>query len=112
VLFDVSSVFAVNYIKFLSDRVAFLNRRIDSFTAPDAEKSLARFICLNATSESEYQHEVGVKNYSEVAQRLNIGRASLYRAFEALEDEGLISKDGKTLKIRNFELLQKRGNLI
>ena len=111
VLFSACPTFAVNYIKFLSDRVAFLNKRIDSFTAPDAESSLARFICQNAAEPNGIQREIGVKNYSEVAQRLNIGRASLYRAFESLEDEGLISKDGKTLKIRNFELLMKRGKL-
>ena len=109
VLFNTDANFAVNYIKFLSDRIDFLNRKIDNFSAPDAEVTLARFICQNATYNSKFQHEVGVKSYSETAQRLNIGRASLYRALEALEAEGLIQKDGKTLRIKNFELLQKRG---
>ncbi len=109
VLFSEDANFAVNYIKFLSDRIAFLNRKIDGFSAPDAEVTVARFICQNAANNSKFQHEVGVKSYSETAQRLNIGRASLYRALDALEAEGLIQKDGKTLRIRNFELLQKKG---
>ncbi len=109
ILFNTDINFATNYIKFLSDRIYFLNRKIDSFAAPDAEVTVARFICQNATYNSKFQHEVGVKSYSETAQRLNIGRASLYRALESLEAEGLIQKDGKTLRIRNFELLQKRG---
>ncbi len=109
VLFSEDVNFAVNYVKFLSDRISFLNRKIDSFAAPDAERTVARFICQSAMSDSKFQHEVGVKSYSETAQRLNIGRASLYRALDSLEAEGLIQKDGKTLRIRNFELLQKRG---
>ena len=109
VLFAEDINFALNYIKFLSDRIAFLSRKIDGFSAPDAEVTVARFICQNAIYDSKLQHEVGVKSYSETAQRLNIGRASLYRALDTLEAEGLIQKDGKTLRIKNFELLQKRG---
>jgi DNA-binding IclR family transcriptional regulator len=40
-----------------------------------------------------------------LAHALDIGRASLYRAFDALEKDGAISRDGKSIKILVPELL-------
>jgi DNA-binding IclR family transcriptional regulator len=38
---------------------------------------------------------------SRLAELLGMGRASLYRAIDALCDEGLVEKQGKTILIRN-----------
>ena len=35
---------ALNYIRFLSGRVRFLNRRIDSFTSPSSEEALIKYL--------------------------------------------------------------------
>jgi predicted transcriptional regulator len=40
-----------------------------------------------------------------LAHALDIGRASLYRAFEALAEDGVIIREGKTIKILSKELL-------
>lgn len=84
---------AVAYIAFLSQRIRFLNRKIDSFTAPTAQEALYRHF-LETAREGKVEVSGG---YSQLARTLNIGRASLYRALDMLEEEGRISREGKTV---------------
>jgi len=44
---------------------------------------------------------------SDIAVMLNMGRASLYRAFDKFESENIISRDGRTIRITNLEKLKK-----
>ena len=44
---------------------------------------------------------------SDIAVMLNMGRASLYRALDKLSAEGIISKDGRRIKIINKSKLKK-----
>lgn len=84
---------SVAYIAFLSQRIRFLNRKIDSFTAPTAQEALYRH--LLAAEEDGVVEVAG--GYSQLARGLNMGRASLYRALDALEAEGRIRRDGKVI---------------
>lgn len=84
---------AVAYIAFLSQRIRFLNRKIDSFTAPTAQEAVYRQIEETA---KEGKAEIS-GGYSQLARTLNIGRASLYRALDALEEQGRIRREGKTV---------------
>lgn len=84
---------SVAYITFLSQRIRFLNRKIDSFTAPTAQESLYRHL-LGAAREGKVEVSGG---YSRLARALNMGRASLYRGLDALEGEGRIRREGKTI---------------
>lgn len=84
---------AVAYITFLSQRIRFLNRKIDSFTAPTAQEAVYRHM-----EETAREGRVEINGgYSQLARTLNIGRASLYRALDALEGEGRIRRKGKTV---------------
>lgn len=84
---------AVAYIAFLSQRIRFLNRKIDSFTAPNAQETLYRhLLAIQRDGTAEI-----TGGYSQLARALNIGRASLYRALEALEAEGRIRREGKRI---------------
>lgn len=82
---------SVAYIAFLSQRIRFLNRKIDSFTAPNAQETLYRHL-LSVQREGFAAVPGG---YSQLARSLNMGRASLYRALDALEAEGRIRREGK-----------------
>lgn len=84
-----------NYIGFLSDRICFLNRKIACLTAGNAERRLALY--LDSLSESD--DFVLPLPLSSLATVLDIGRASLYRAFDSLVADGFISKSGKNIKI-------------
>ena len=44
---------------------------------------------------------------TELCQQLNLGRASLYRAVEELEEAGAIVRDGRSLRIRDEALLRE-----
>ena len=42
---------------------------------------------------------------TQLSARIGVGRATLYRAFEALEREGAIAREGKVIRILRRELL-------
>jgi len=96
-------VLAENYIRFLTGRVHFLNRRIQSLIAGNTEALLANFL-QGGTEDRETIHLD--TSLSGLARRLGISRASLYRAFDTLEHRGLIKKSGKTITILNRDGLQ------
>lgn len=95
--------FRTNLIKFLSDRVTFLNSKIDYVTGGSAERRLVMFL-KNSSANNNAEIEIGM-SMTALAHALDIGRASLYRAFDALEEDGAISRDGKSIKILAPELL-------
>ena len=82
---------ALNYIRFLSGRIQFLNRKIDSFTAPDAEQALLSYLGQKPQGRVE-----GI-SMVKLCEILNIGRTSLYRVMQQLEDSGKIKREGKTI---------------
>ncbi len=91
---------AVNYLTYLSERIYFLNRRIDSFTGGSAVQRLAGYFLMSEADTS------GVPA-AHLASALDIGRASLYRAFEELEQAGAIRRDGKLITVLSREKLQQ-----
>lgn len=85
-----------NLISFLTDRICFLNRKIRSFTAGSAEGKLALYFAQNASEKGILTVNTSL---SQLAKDLNLGRASLYRAIEKMETEGIITRDKKTIQI-------------
>lgn len=86
---------AVSYICFLSDRVAFLNRRISTFTGGEAVERLAEYIFKNADEKGVCENV----NFSRLAGALDISRASLYRARNTLCEQGIITVCKRNIKI-------------
>lgn len=94
-----------NYLKFLSQRIRFLNRKINSFTQPCAEGKLARYLLDIAAEQDSASIRFPVSIIS-VAKVLNLGRASLYRALTALAEYGYISREGKNIRLLDAEGLK------
>ena len=94
---------AENYIAFLTGRIGFLNQRIQSLISGSAEALLAGFLLSAAQGERTVTLDTSI---SVLARRLNISRASLYRAFDALEQRGFLQKSGKTILILDRDGLQ------
>ena len=89
------------YFKFQSEKIVYLNRKIATLTAGSAERRLAVFLL-------DYEHDgifIPPCPMNRLAELLGIGRASLYRAIDALCAEGLIEKQGKTIYLRNKDAL-------
>lgn len=87
---------AKNLIEFLSGRIAFLNRKITAFSAGNAEEKTAIWILSLPTSDDGSKV---IESYSEGARSLCLGRASLYRALDALEDKGYIKRNSKSITV-------------
>lgn len=87
-------VFCDNYLTFLSQRVRFLNRKIRGFTAGSAERRLALWLAAE-----EHEEVVLPASLSALSDMLDIGRASLYRAFDRLTADRLIEKKGRAINI-------------
>lgn len=101
-LFGVFPRAAINYISFLSGRIDFLNRKIDSFTTPTTAAGLSLHLLEHGSGGS-----VTVSGgYSDLARRLNMGRASLYRSLDQLEQQGVIRREEKTIHILKPDALR------
>lgn len=86
---------SVNYIKYLSHRVTFLNDKIEGYTAQSAEDKLLHYLEKN-TDGSENQCKIDV-SMKELSQVLGISRASLYRVLDSLEESGKIRRENKKI---------------
>lgn len=94
--------FAKNYIKFLSDKIRFLNKKIAFFTSESAEKKVANYLLSLNFDKNTQSAELNV-NMSFLAQNLDIGRASLYRAFDSLENKRYIKRENNTVKFISYD---------
>lgn len=93
-----------NYIRYLSERIHFLNRKIEGLTWPGAVGKLARYLLSEGGEGGAVTCAA-----TELAQRLDVSRASLYRAFEVLEGAGAIRRMGKLVQTADREALLRQS---
>lgn len=93
---------ALAHIRYLSDRIRFLNRKISSLTGRNVESKLSNYI-LEAYGKDTLHHI----NMSRLASSLDIGRASLYRLIQKLCDQNIISFEGGTITVLQYEQLER-----
>lgn len=94
---------SLNYIAFLASRIHFLNRKIDKFTAESAEEKLVLWLLEQAEQSNPIQMNI---SYAKLAEVLDLGRSSLYRAMDALEADGILKKEKKLLTILDMDALE------
>lgn len=94
-LIRLDSTVSFNYITYLSERVGFLNGKIEGYTKPSAEEKLLLYLRKNC-DENDGKCEISV-SMTELSSVLHISRASLYRVIENLEKQGKICRDGKKI---------------
>ncbi len=87
---------AISYISFLSDRIQFLNQKIDSYTSPNIENAVWHWLLSHSDSGGTVKITMG---YAALARALSVGRASLYRALNELQNAGKIIKNGAEIQI-------------
>lgn len=88
---------SLNYIAYLSDRIRFLNKKLDAFTAKSTEERLYEFLLSQADSDGNVCLTFGM---AELARRLNVGRTSIYRDISSLESKGLLTRNAHNFKIK------------
>lgn len=101
-LMSIDPDFSLGFIRYLSERIYFLNRRIVSFTGGSAESRLAGYLLSRFGDYKVYELDLPL---SQLAVSLDIGRASLYRAFDKIAGSGAVEKNGKVIRLVNKETL-------
>lgn len=91
---------ATNYVSFLSDRIRFLNRRLSTLTAGQADGKLWRYLLAHRDENGVVTVADGMR---ELAVRLDMGRSSLYRSLDALTEAGKIRRERKKIIILKTE---------
>lgn len=86
-----------NYLRYLTGRIRFLNQRLHSVAAGDGEGKLARHL-LSLSGELDCPA-------TQLAKRLGMSRATLYRAFQTLESAGAIRRDGRKILVLDSKKL-------
>lgn len=89
---------SINYISYLSERIGFLNSKIEGYTQSSAEEKLLLYL-QNNCDNTDGKCEIYV-SMTELSRVLHISRASLYRVIEALEKQGKICRDGKKIYLK------------
>ncbi len=93
-LLEEDHVFLSHYLAFLSGRIRYLNQKIGYLTAGSAERRLALY--LASCGEERIELDASISALSDL---LDVGRASLYRAFDRLSADGFLQKEGRTLTL-------------
>lgn len=94
------SVFLYRYLEFLSGRICFLNQKIGYLTAGGTERRLALY--LTSLGKNPITLPLSISSLSEL---LDVGRASLYRAFERLTKDGYLRKEGRVFYLSDPEAM-------
>lgn len=97
-IFRTDPITAENYITVLSERIHYLNTKIESLT--EQSPTLKLLVYLEAFSQKSGKDEFTLPiSLIELANSLSIGRTSLYRAFEELERNNKLAKNGKKIRL-------------
>ena len=105
-LFRLDMDFTENYICFLSDKIRFLNKKIAFFTSENAEKKVAGYLLSLPYDNENKSVDLNIK-MSNLAQNLDIGRASLYRSFDSLEGKNFIRRNNNTVNFTSYDEFKK-----
>ena len=87
---------SVNYIRFLSARVRFLNRKIALLTMDSAQARLMEYL----TNQADEAGVVRIQNMTQLAKTIGVGRTSLYRSLDALCETGWITRENHQIYLR------------
>ena len=93
-----------SYVRFLTQRLQFLNRKIRYLTAGSAERRLALYL-LAEISEDNVPTRLEISAVS-LADLLDLGRASLYRAMDRLTEDGFLVRNGHEYTLLHREKLR------
>ena len=93
---------ALNYIRFISEKLVFLNRRVRDYSAATSDEKTA---CL-LLNEADENGVVKLRNVTALIKTINLSRASFYRSITAFLSRGIIEKEGNLIRIKNSEKLK------
>lgn len=87
-----------NYIAVLSEKIHYLNEKIERLASPGADEKLKLFLENTARKAGSDEFILPV-SLSELASSLSVGRTSLYRAMDELTASGYLKRDGRKIRL-------------
>jgi len=87
---------SLNIMKFMASKIAFLNKKIATYSSESVKGKLAKYILNEATRQASDELLFNCKKCSE---SLGSGRASIYRAISSLVSSELIKIENKKIII-------------
>ena len=94
--------FLYRYLSFLTGRIQFLNQKIGYLTAGSAERRVALYLASLGKKEIFLEDSI-----SALSELLDVGRASIYRAFDKLSEDGFLQKEGRSFTLTNIDAMLK-----
>lgn len=98
-LLQLDKILLKNYLCYVSQRIYFLNQRVECFTHEKIRDRVIEFIEQLKHQQNSQTHVTLLFNKSELADYLGISRASLYRIFKHLEEEKYLKFQGNNILI-------------
>lgn len=99
-MFSASAIVSRNYIRYLSERVRFLSSKVDQLIRHPGNHSLRSYLEEHAGKDGLIQPDC---SYTQLAARFNVSRATLYREFRQMEEDGILfRRDNKLYFNRHF----------
>lgn len=99
-----NSQISANLVRFLAERISFLNKKIATLSQGRVEDKLAAQLLLEWRKCGSPEFDF---NCSKTGERIGAGRASVYRALSSLESDGLIKFDNKKIYILDPQGLER-----
>lgn len=99
-----SSQISHNIIEFMAGRISFLNQKIATFSCSSVDERLSIFLL---SERYRLKSDSFPLNIQKTSAEINAGRASVYRALESLNSQGLISQNNKIITIKDPEGLER-----
>jgi CRP-like cAMP-binding protein len=87
---------AINYINFLSEKVRFLNRKLGLISCGSSDDTVFKY--LSSVADKDGLAKLP-QSMTLVSKTLGIGRATLYRCLDNLENKGLIVRENNIIKV-------------
>ena len=95
-IFSKFPVTALNYIKFLSNKIRFLNKKLSMLSCISAEDTVFKYFVSAADDTGIAEIP---QNMTKFSKMLGLGRATLYRCFDSLEKNGYIIRENNFVKV-------------
>lgn len=83
-----------NYLRYLNERIRFLNKRLDAFSKNTVSARIMTIFTAEAV-DRVYR----IKSITKLSESLCVSRATLYRALDILEKEHKIRRNGKEITL-------------
>ena len=87
-----------NLVRFLTDRIRFLNRSLNGLRGGTAAQRLLSYL----ETQADDTGALTLPPLSSLASKLDMGRTSLYRALDELEQAGALVRDGKAVTLTHL----------